>query len=161
MHRTTILLGTLVTLFGAWTSAQAQCVPVRGPTGEVGTVCGDFRPLRLASAALGNPPLIWSSSRAELVPPPAYGWPRAVGRTIPIEAVIGRRVLPVTRLLQSVVYNNPESFPGAVEPGIVLMPLRPARRVVVRETYVRPLRTSEAMTGRTRLRRIKVIRVKD
>ena len=145
MHKTVILLGSLLALCGTWTPVQARCASVVMASGQVATSCDDSRPLRLASAVLAGPPLIWSTRHAALVPLPAYGSLHSVGRTIPIGEVIGRRVLPLTNLPQPVVYNNPDSFPSAVDPGVVLMPLPSPRRVVIRRAYLQT----------------KVIRVKD
>ncbi len=126
MHKSSTVLGTLAAVFGLCATANAQCVPVLGSAGQAQTFCSDFRPLRVASAVLNGSALIWSPSSAALVLLPVYGRLRVVGRTIPMEAVIGRRILPVGRSPERVVYNNPESFPGIVDPGTVLMRLPPA-----------------------------------
>ena len=95
----------------------------------------DSYPLRMAPAVLGGPPLIWSAEDATLVPPP-YGSYQVFGRTVPIEKVIGRRVLPIeTSLPGGIAYNNPASAPGVVDPEVVLMRLPPAPRAAKVGTF--------------------------
>lgn len=153
MRKSIVLLSALVGACGFGATAKAQCVPVVGSDGRPETLCRDFRPLRIASAVLGDPVLIWSASRAALVPVPEDGRVRLVGSSIPLDVLIGRRVVGVGRPPEPVVYNNPSSLPGSVDAGLVLMRLPSPRRVVVRETSVR--------LAEVHLRRARVLRVKD
>ncbi len=153
MRKSTLLLSAAIGMCGFVASANAQCVPVLGAAGLAETICGDFRPLRIAPAVLGDPALIWSASGAELVPVPADGRARLVGPTIPLDVLIGRKVVGIGRPPERVVYNNPASLPGSVDPGLVLMRLPTLHRVVVRRTSVR--------VAEVRLRRTRALRVKD
>lgn len=153
MRKSIILLSAFLGACGFAASAHAQCVPVMGSDGRPETLCRDFRPLRIAPAVLGDPALIWSASRAALVPVPEDGRARLVGPSIPIDVLIGRRVVGIGRPPEPVVYNNPASLPGSVDPGLVLMRLPAPRRVIVRESSVR--------LAEVRLRRARILRVKD
>lgn len=140
-------------------SAHAQCVPVLSATGHAETVCGDFRPLRISPVVLGDPALIRSAAYGDLVPVPADGGARLVGQMIPLDVLIGRRVVGLGRAPEPVLYNNPSSLPGSVDPYVALMPLPSVRRVVVREA---PLRSrSVRMIERVRLEPMRAISVKD
>ena len=138
MRKTWILSGVIVALLAGSAPADAACYCRWRTPGRHAAVfhthrprvirfqaraamgADDAEPLYIASAVLGGPPLIWSPTAAALVPPP-YGSYRLPGRTIPIEAVIGRRVLPILITPPSVGYNNPTSAYGVVDPEIVLM----------------------------------------
>lgn len=137
MRKSIILLSALIGACGFAATASAQCVSVMGSESRPATLCRDFRPLRIASAVLGDPALIWSASQATLVPVPEDGRVRLVGSSIPLDVLIGRRVVGVGRPPEPVVYNNPSSLPGSVDPGLVLMRLPSPRRVVIRETAMR------------------------
>ncbi len=153
MRKSIIAVSALIGVSGFAAAARAQCVPVLGEAGQAETLCGDFRPLRIASAVLGDPPLIWSASRAALVPVPADGRARLVGSSIPLDVLIGRRVAGIGRPPERVVYNNPASLPGSVDPGLVMMRLPSPRRVVVRRTMVRSV--EEVRFPSTRALRVK------
>lgn len=153
MRKSIILLSALVGVWGFGASARAQCVPVLGADGGPETLCRDFRPLRIAPAVLGDPVLVWSASRAALLPVPDDGRVRSVGSSIPLDVLIGRRVVGIGRPPEPLVYNNPSSLPGSVDPGLVLVRLPVPRRVVIRESSIR--------WEDVHRRRIEVLRVKD
>lgn len=147
MRETWIVFAATLTLLGGSVSAEAACHRRWGGTEHRrAATCGrvspqvipfdpglpvardDTRPLRMAPVVLGGPPLIWSSEAGRLVPPP-YGSYEVFAGTIPMETVIGRRILPVeTSPPGGVAYNSPTSAPGVVEPEVVLVRLPPAPR---------------------------------
>lgn len=115
---------TLVPLLVPIGAAAAQCRSASAD--EAG--CRQPTDLHVSSAVLGTPPLVWSPVEGNLVPPPAgtAGW--GMGRTIPLDRIIGRKIASVGAPVQAVSYNTPTSDPGAIDPGTVLMPLLPPKR---------------------------------
>lgn len=93
--------------------------------------CAARPPIRLAPAAEHGIPLIWSARLGRLVAP-RRGVPVVLDRTVPIELVVGRQVLPFGYPPRAVSYNAPDSFAGAVDPGLTLMSLLPPRRPAAR-----------------------------
>ncbi len=105
MRNTRVLSGVLLALLSQSAMAQEGCHS--GFTGlGPATFCGaaaphvirfepppadeDAAPLHLATAVLGGPPLVWYPDDSALHPPPGPG--TILGRTIPIDRVIGRHV---------------------------------------------------------------------
>lgn len=123
MRMLTAMLAVLP-LLGSVATAGAQCLS--GSVEESG--CEVPTALHLSSAILGGPPLIWSSSRGKLVPPPpgVVGW--GMGQSVPLAEIIGLKIAPVGGLPQRLSYNDPNSFPGASDSRIVLVPVLHPRR---------------------------------
>ena len=80
MRKSTLLLSAAIAICGFVASAHAQCAPVLGAAGQPETICGDFRPLRIAPAVLGDPTLDLVGQQAALVPVPADGRARLLDR---------------------------------------------------------------------------------
>ena len=99
-----------------------------GPRCRADPSCGGDYPLRVAVAAVPGTPLTWSPARADLEPPPIGRAPILFGRTIPLGELIGRRVRPLGRLPEPVMFNKPMAELGPNDPGLVLMPIGPAPR---------------------------------
>ena len=106
-------------------SAQERS-PCHGDPG-----CPREYPLRLGTATSPGVPLVWSATQGRLVPPPVRQEPIVLGRTIPLGEIIGRKVHPLGRLPEPVIYNKPPTEPDSGDPSFVLMSLGPVPRPVL------------------------------
>lgn len=116
----------LTMVLGSSLPAAAQCI------GEPD--CDVPPALRLSSAAVGDPPLVWSSEHGRLVPlPPGVG--RAVGPVVMLGEIAGFKISSAGDLPRRLSYNDPETCRDA-DGGTVLLPLlRPRYSARVRGVY--------------------------
>ncbi len=120
MRKTLVFIGAATLLVGTVPALHAQCLPpacLPGP--DV---------VRLSPAIEDGVPLVWSPAKGRLVPAPSHGLPVVLGYSVPLDGLIGRRVLPVGALPREVNYNAPDRVPSRVDPGLVLMRLLPPHR---------------------------------
>ena len=109
--------------FGALAQERSPCPGDPGCPGEY--------PLRIGTATDPGQPLVWSTTRGRLVRPPVRHEPILLGRTIPLGEIIGRKVHPIGRLPEPVIYNKPLADLDPGDPSLVLMSLGPIPRPVL------------------------------